>query len=110
MSIKRRRTVPVVIQSRTQTGTDAYNNPVFGWPDGETVPGIVQQTDATEVTVDRDTQVTDWLLTFFRDVTLTGRDRVKQDGRKFEVVGAPNRLTGPRGVRQVEARLRHLDG
>lgn len=74
--------------------------------DSETeYPGWLQQTEATEVNNGRTVLTSGWLLFLPADADLRASDRVRVDDNTFEVVGLPNRLTTPRGVHHIEARL-----
>lgn len=95
------------------TSTDTYGNEVADWGAGATTttgPGLIQQTDATEVTVDRDTVVSNLMLFLPPDRTITALCRATEGERTFEVIGEPDLLRTPRGPHHVEARLRHVAG
>lgn len=102
---------PVVVHRFSQSGTDVYGNPAETWTADATSRLVwIEQTDATEVTVDRDVQKSDWLLV---DPEVSGaagqRDRVVFDGVTLEVVGPPQVTWTPRGAHHVEARLVHVE-
>lgn len=105
-------TTHTVTYSRwSESGTDPYGNPADTWTDdAATADVILQQTEAVEVTTDRDVQTSDWLLVDPNpDAGLSGRDRVNAGGAVFEVVGPPEVVKTPRGAHHLEARLVHVD-
>lgn len=105
--------VAVLAPTRAQ-GT--YGDETITYPDVadvEPVPAYLQQTDGTEVTTGRDTQVSDWLLYLLPDVQLSGDCRIVRlsDGVTFEVLGPPAVQTHPRtGPHHIEARLVTYEG
>lgn len=102
-------TVTIIVPGIT---IDTYENPVLDWP-GATrtdVLGRLEQASSVEVTLQRDTVVSDWLLFLHPDVSINPLDRVEADGRVFEVVGAPAPAQAPWGVHHLEVRLRYLEG
>jgi hypothetical protein len=105
-------TEPVTIYRSTAGAEDDYGNVTHTWAVVRSTVGFFQQRDAVELTRDRDTQVSDWLLFLAADEVVSGRDRVgDQYGRVFEVVGTPNRPISPaHGPSHVEVSLRHVDG
>lgn len=74
----------------------------------ETVPGYLEQTGERELVLDRNTEISDWLLVLGAGVTIGARDRVEWGSYVFEVVGPPSRPRTPRGEHHVEVRLRHV--
>lgn len=105
----------------TQTATvvapgasaDDYGNAVPDWGSGAArhdEPALLQQTAATEVTVDRDMVTSDWLLFLLPTAVITATCRVLVEGRTFEVVGLPAVLRTQRGPHHIEARLVNTDG
>lgn len=111
MSISRLLGDVITLQVPT-TSTDAYGSSTFVYSGGTDYPARMQQTAGTEVTKDRDTQVSDWLLFLNPDVPITGDSRVLFNGQTFEVLGPPAIPTTPRtvGPHHIEARLRHVSG
>lgn len=102
---------PVTYHRHSTSGTDAYGNPQDTWTADPTTTDVwLEQTQATEVTANENTQTSDWLLIDpDPDAGLSGRDRVVVDGDMFEVVGPPHVVYTPRGPHHVEARLKHVD-
>jgi hypothetical protein len=92
--------------------TDAYNNKVADWtnPTRVTEPARLEQTAATEVTVDRDTLVSDWLLFSAADSAIEGHKRVEARGSTFEVVGKPALFYDRSSPHHYETRLRLIEG
>lgn len=95
MSIRTQLRTPVTLLHPGWT-TDRTNNDVADWtdPDEEETRGDLQQTDSTEVTVGRDTVVTNLRLFLRPEATPTERDRAVVNGVTYEVVGRPYK---PRG-------------
>lgn len=89
---------------------DSHGNREPSWDDGGEHLVRLEQTDATEVLVGRDTLVSDWRLYLHEDAVIGGRDRVvDEDGRTFEVMGSPEVQRSPRGPHHIVARLRYVD-
>ncbi len=113
MSLARLANQQLTHLAHTTGAKDAHGNPAEMWVDtGTPVYGWLEQTDGTEVTTRRNTQMSDWLLVL-RDATVvpSGRDRVADpSGRTFEVVGPPAIVRNRRGNHHVEARLVHIEG
>lgn len=93
---------------------DRYNNPTRDWENAAetTHKGRLEQTASTEVTLGRDTVVSDWLLFLPPEAVITPYDRVVVDGRtgEFEVVGLPDIEHTPRGPHHLEVRLAAVTG
>lgn len=111
MTLARLATRAVTYHRYDDTATDEYGDPDPAWvPDASTTDVWLEQTGATEVTVDADVQRADWLLVDPNpDAGLTGRDRVEVDGVMFRLVGPPNITHTPRGPHHLEARLTHVE-
>lgn len=105
--------------------TDAWGNEVEDWSnateiDERTVGADVEpltcwlaQSTPQTASPDgvRDPDVSEWLAFWFPGTPITGRDRVRIDGRVFQVKGAPNDAHTPNGVvHHVETRLRLVEG
>jgi hypothetical protein len=94
--------------------TDDYGNPVPDWDNPIRIPalGYLEQTTAVEITLDRDTVISDWLLVVPVGTAINTLDQVDVDGITYEVVGAPWPADNPRlrVVDHIEARLRHVSG
>lgn len=92
--------------------TDDDGNPVDDWGSATSTDskGLLQQTSAIEVTLGRDTVISDWLLFLPADAAVDAVARVVVDGSTFEVVGRPDLVRTPRGVHHVEVRLRLVEG
>lgn len=89
---------------------DRYNAPTRA--EGEPVPyaAWIEQTRATELQVGRHTVIADWLLVLPAGAVIDAGDRVRHDGRTFEVTASPDRVRTPRGEHHVEALLRLVEG
>ena len=111
MSLADLATRPVTYHRWTLVGEDAYRNPSYDHvADGTTTDVWLEQTTATEVVVDQNTQISDWLLVDPNpNAGLTGRDQVEVDGDMFRVVGPPHVVWTPRGAHHVEARLQYIE-
>lgn len=98
-------TVTVITPGST---TDEYGNVTPNWTSGTTstaYDGFLEQTESTEVTVGRDTIVTDWRVLLPAAAVIDEHSRVTAGGRTFEVVGHPHAVETPAGVHHIEARL-----
>lgn len=87
---------------------DRYGNekPNLAAPDDMAIPNLVLwQTDGSETTQDRDTQIADWLARVPVGTDITGRDLLIVAGTTYEVVGPPANV----GT-HLRLRLRHVDG
>src|SRR5205809_758720 len=70
-------------------------------------PAWLEQTKGDELTEDRQTEVSDWLLILEPDADISAVDLVvDEDGQVFEVVAPPAGARTPRGVHHLEARCR----
>lgn len=104
---------PVDIIGRTEgTTRDVYGNlaPVEADP-VETV-GYLEQTDATEILVDRETYISNWLIILPAGTAVDAGDRVEALGKSFEIIGDPREVWNPRlqVVGQIELRARETSG
>ncbi len=89
---------------------NAYNMPIETEAAAVNYPCWLEQTDTVEVTVGRDTVLSDWLLVLPPEALLDATDRIAVDGRSFEVVGHPATVNTPRGAHHIECRLRAVVG
>lgn len=103
---------PLTIQRRGSTSRDEYGNDVPGTISTVEVDGYVEQTAATEITVDRETYTTDWLVVLPAGTPIDGSDRIVHGGKLLEVIGSPHEAWNPRRrmVDHIEARCRESDG
>jgi head-tail adaptor len=97
------------------TKTDEYNNTVPDWDNPTTTieKGLLEPTQSTEVTVGRDTVISDFLLFLKVTSAITALSRVQVAGVSgtFEAVGLPAVFDqGSAGTRHVEARLVGVSG
>lgn len=106
MSYERLLTETVTVLHTEPSGTDAYGNEVPGPVTMATYPARLEQRGTTELTADRATVTSTWLLFLPDSAEVTAHDRVEVDGEPFEVVGRPARRTTPRGLHHLEAELR----
>lgn len=112
MSLPRLQTQPVVVEAWSDGAVDAYGNPVRAKTSEREVDGYLEQTDAVEVQVDRDTFVSNWLLVLPVQDPISGGDRVRYGSATYEVIGLPSHPWNPRkrAEGQTEARLRLVTG
>lgn len=103
---------PLTIERRGAIVKDDYGNEVPGTTSTVTTEGYVEQTKATEITVDRETYVTDWLVFLLADVVVDASDRILYGSSTLQVVGSPHRVWNPRTRRtdHVEARCVEVTG
>lgn len=106
-------TQPATITPRTPgTTKDEYGNTamVDGTP-FDTV-GYFEQTQATEVLVDRQTYISDWLIVLHAGTPVSSADRITHDGQSFELVGPPWPVWNPRlgVVSHIECRSKAITG
>lgn len=94
----------------TQGAEDEYGDPTADYNDAVMVRGRLEQSRATEETLDRDTPISDWILYVPAGTAVDAFDRVQDvDGRVFEVVGTPAPQRSPRGPHHIEVRLRNVE-
>lgn len=112
MSLAALLTQPLTIHHRSTTGVDVYGNETTGTTDTVDTTGYAEQTEAIEVTVDRETYVTNWLAVLPPGTVVNGNDWIVLAGHVLEVVGEPHILWNPRLGRyeQVECRCREVTG
>lgn len=98
------------LQTIGSSTTDRYNQPILGVTVTTTdVPYRLEQTESTEVTIGEATVVSDWKLFLLPDAVVSHSSRfIDAAARTFEVVGAPNIQSTPRGPHHIEARLRFV--
>lgn len=89
-----------------------YHMPAESWGAAVVYKGYLEHTTSQEITEDRDTFVSDWLVVLPVTAAINGKDRVQEGGRTFEVVGKPEQVFNPRvgAVSHIEARLRLVEG
>lgn len=92
--------------------TDQYGNEAPTKVSEYATTGYLEQTDATEIAVDRETFVSNWLLVLAAGSAIDGGDRWRDSTGTYEVIGRPARPWNPRTRREdhVEARLRQVTG
>ena len=103
---------PLIIERRSGVTTDEYGNEVAGTTATIVTTGYVEQTKATEVTVDRKTYVTTWRVFLRTGEEIDGSDRIAFGSRVLEVVGSPHEVWNPRtaSYHHIEARCREVVG
>jgi hypothetical protein len=69
-----------------------------------------EQTNATEDVSDRDQQVRSFRYFFKANVTINGRDKIRDEGRILRVVGEPEKLTTQLRVHHIEVNAELIDG
>ncbi len=102
----------LTIQRRSSTTTDEYGNEVPTTTSTVAALGYVEQVTAEEVTVDRETYVTDWRVFLPAGTAVDGSDRIVHGSKTLEVVGAPHEVWNPRTktIHHTEARAREVTG
>lgn len=112
MSIARLLNQSLTIQRRSSTSTDEYGNEVHTTTTSTVTVGYVEQATAEEVTVDRETYVTDWRVFLPAGTAVDGSDRIVYGSKTLEVVGAPHEVWNPRTrtTHHIEARAREVTG
>ena len=106
-------TQTVTIERRSAATTDPdYGNDVPGTVSAEVTQAYVEQTDAVEITVNRETYRTDWRVFLLPEVTIDGSDRIIHGSRVLEVIGSPHEVWNPRtrSVHHIEALAREVTG
>lgn len=104
---------PLTIERRGTTSVDPdYGNDVPGTVSLVATEGYVEQTDAQEITVDRETYRTDWRVFLPAGTAVDGSDRIIHGSRTLEVIGAPHEVWNPRTrvVHHIEVRAREATG
>lgn len=91
---------------------DAYGDPQVDWTLATeiTVPGWLAWLSSIEVLDGRDATSTTLSLTIPAGTPITALDRVRIDGRLYEVNGEPMSAWTPRGEHHVEVFLAVIDG
>lgn len=99
---------PVTIHHRSPGSENVRGNRALVVTGTDATVGYVEQTETTEVLVDRDTVTVTHLLVLFPDETIGPLDQVVVGGVPYEVVGQPSQRWNPRvrSVSHIEARLR----
>lgn len=99
---------PVTINHRSPGAANVRGNSTLEVTGTDETVGYVEQTETTEVLVDRDTVTVTHLLVLGPDETIGPRDQVVVGDVAYEVVGQPSERWNPRvrSVSHIEARLR----
>ena len=110
MSLRRilRRHTVTIVEPPSASRSDRYRDPDPDWAAAarRPSPGRLEQTAATEISIGRDTLISDWQLTLPIEAVITGACRVEAAEGVFEVVGTPARLDSSPRTAHIEARLR----
>jgi hypothetical protein len=93
-----------------KTGRGRYGSAEGGTLDEEDYPARLEQTQSTEVLVDRDTVRVDLIVFTVPDADITATDLVEVDGVTYRVVGKPQPAPGSPGAAHLEIRLQRFDG
>lgn len=109
MSVRALLTQPVLHLRHQPGAEDDYGNPVDAYvPVGEQL-GRLEQRSTVELTQDRQTVISDWVLALNPEAVVGPQDQfVDAYGRTFEVVGAPAMRSSPTRDFLVEVSLRHV--
>lgn len=110
MSLASRMNQPLFIATAPLI-TDEYQNQVRDWDHPTLVGafGLIEWTGATEVTVDRDTVIANWLLFLPISANVDARSRVTDGTTTYQVVGQPDRLAVGNNP-HIECRLVSIEG
>lgn len=103
---------PLTIRHRAGAVEDDYGNTLPGNVATTETLGYVEQVEAEEFTVGRETYRADWKVFLPAGVDVDGSDRIEYGDRTFEVIGPPHEVWNPRtrGVHHVELRARQVTG
>lgn len=73
-------------------GESDFGNPTGSWVDGSAIPAMFVHTSSREVTVARDTQISDWFVRLPWNADVKGNDQIvrQTDGAVFAVLGPPS--------------------
>ena len=100
-----------VLPLATGSATDAEGNVVTADGATRSYLGLLQRTRTTEVADGaRVLERTGWTLFLPPAAEVGPHDRVRVDGRVFQVDGEPERVQTPRGVHHVEVLLVAVEG
>lgn len=94
----------VTVRSPTYA-TDDYGNQAKVWGDGTATRAWVSQRSSVEITADRETAISQWVVYLPATVVITADDRVEWGDYVFEVDGNPLPAWTPRGHHHTEAAL-----
>jgi hypothetical protein len=94
------------------TVTDVYGDPQPDWTTATEIStvGWLAQASSIEVLDGRDATSSTLTLTLPAGTPVTARDRVRIDGRLYELDGEPNSAWTPRGEHHIETALRIVVG
>lgn len=91
---------------------DEYGDQALAAVSNEAVYVELQQTASTEIQVDRDTVIADWLVMFPPETVISAVDQIAVDDARYEIVGAPELVFHPWAgtADHWEARMRLVVG
>ncbi len=89
MSVELLMTRVVTIQRRDGGAKDKYGNEIPYTSSTVTVQGHIEQTSEQEITLDRETYISEWRIFLPAGTEIDGKDRVIVDGQTFEIIGPP---------------------
>lgn len=99
------------VTTRSQTGAaDSHGNQAWVESGPTSYPAYLEQTTEQEITIDRDTQISDHLMVLGPEAVIDGDSSVTIDGQAFQVIGPPLKAYSPRGLHHLEVRLRSITG
>ncbi len=103
---------PLLLHRRSGGTVDEYGNATTTTAAAVATTGYIEQTQATEITVDQETYTSEWLAVLRPGTGLDASDRVEVPdlSATFEVIGTPARprRLGATAEHHVEARLRQV--
>ena len=98
---------------RAASSTDAYGDPTLDWDTATTtseVPAWVQPRTTSEVTGGRSAVLTEWMAFLPPETDVAAHDRLRWEGRLYDVDGDPAYLWNPSGPHHVEVPLTRITG
>lgn len=78
-----------IVVQRASVSTDVWGNPVSIWADYKTIQGRIRQLNSKELYQQKDNAVASHRL-YTKDFTILVTDKIKFDGKIFEVKGINN--------------------
>jgi hypothetical protein len=100
-----------VVSTRSDATVDRYNNAVATYTDGPPTTCYIELQTAKEITIDRETYVSDWRVWLPPGTVVSGRDLIVTTDATFEIVGNPENVWNPRTrtASHVVADVRRVD-
>lgn len=99
-----------VFNPSVDVSMNRYGDEELEWDDGTVVRARVQQDDAEEIIINRDTRVTTYTAFLPYGTTISALSIVEWDTRRFRVVGRPDVVDGLSAPHHLEAKLEEVEG